>query len=500
MKLIITLTLILTATLVKAQNVLKVSAGATFKTTGGVSIVLQDMNLENDGLINQASGEGGFRFTGTQNTNISGTSLPIIGILEINKTNGGKLLLNRNISINSLINFISGKMDLNGNSLLLSPSAMIGGESENNRIMGPSGGFIEITQDMNAPVSVNAGNLGAAITSSADLGSVTIRRGHTPQTGTGLTSSMDRYYLITPSNNTALNATLRLKYFDAELNGQNENSLVIYKSNNGTEWNNMSQTTRNTNANYVEKTGMSNLSLQTLANDNVILPEGATGVELTGQRKKPTEVTLKWNSLTETNLSGYQVQRRLKNEGDFSERTFVNSSAAGGNSTSQLSYQHIDDNSYTDTSFYRLKMVTLNGNFTYSNVVAVPGKTKGGGGGNGNGNNSTLDGEITTTTRKQISQINTVKKIMVGPNPNDGNFWFSVNGIEKETIATLYTIDGKKVNQFKIVNLQQHHVSGLRCGIYILKVSGFEPQKIVVNKPGIITPNSQPKVADNSKL
>ena len=501
MKSIITLTLILTATLVKAQNGLKVSAGATFKTTGGVTIVLQDMNLECNGLINQASGEGGFRFTGTQNTNISGTSLPVIGILEINKTNGGKLLLNRNISTNSLINFISGKLDLNGNSLLLSSSAMIAGESENNRIIGPNGGFVEITQDMNAPASVNAGNLGATITSTTNLGAVTIRRGHTPQSGTGLTSGINRHYSIIPANNASLNATLRMKYFDTELNNQNENALVIYKSNdNGTIWNNMSQTTRNTNANYVERTGMSNLTLQTLANDNVIIPDGATGVVLTGQRKKATEVTLKWNSFTESNMSGYQVQRKLKNEVEFSERTFVNSSAAGGNSTSQLSYQNIDDNSYTDTSFYRLKVVTLNGNFTFSNVVAVPGKTKGGGGGNGNGNNSTLDGEITTTTRKQNSQINTVKKITVGPNPNNGDFWFSVNGIEKETIATLYTIDGKKINQFRIVNSQQQHVNNLRNGIYILKVAGFEAQKIIVNTSGKGTLNNQPKVADNSKL
>ena len=295
MKSIITITvLMLTGFLMNAQNVMKVSAGATIKTTGGVTIVLSDMDLDNDGTINQASGEGGFKFTGAQTSGIKGNNMPIIGILEINKTNGGKILLNRNISINSSINFISGQLDLNGNNILMDASAMIAGESENNRIIGPNGGFIEITQNMNAPASINAGNLGATITSDADLGSVTIRRGHIAQTGTGLTNSINRYYLISPANNNALNATLRMKYFDAELNGQNENALVIYKSDNsGTDWANMSQTTRNANANYVEKTGMSNLTLETLSNDNVIAQDGATGVVLSGQRKKTTEVTLK---------------------------------------------------------------------------------------------------------------------------------------------------------------------------------------------------------------
>jgi len=35
--------------------------------------------------------------------------------------------------------------------------------------------------------------------------------------------SVQRYYLVIPQNNSGLNATLRLKYFDAELNGQTEN-------------------------------------------------------------------------------------------------------------------------------------------------------------------------------------------------------------------------------------------------------------------------------------
>ena len=500
---ITTILLILTGVFINAQNGMKVSAGTTIKTTGGATIVLSDMDLENDGTINQASGEGGFKFNGTQASAIKGSNMPVIGILEVNKTNGSKLLLNRNITINSSLNFISGQLDLNGHNIMMNSSAMVAGESENNRIIGANGGFIEITQDMNAPVALNAGNLGTTITSSANLGSVTIRRGHTAQAGTGLMNSVNRYYLVTPANNTNLNATVRLKYFDAELNGQNENSLVIYKSDdNGANWNNMSQFTRNTNANYVEQTALTSLALQTLANDNVLIPDGTTGVVLTGQRKKATEVTLKWNSQTETNMSGYQIQRRLKNEADFSDRAFVNTLAPGGNSALQLSYQHVDANPYTDTSFYRLKIITNNASFTYSNVIAVPGKTKGGGGGgNGNPNTTQLSDEETTASAKSISQINSsARKITVGPNPNNGNFWFSVNGIEKETIATLYTIDGKQISQFKVANLQQQQVSGLKTGMYLLKVPGFATQKIIVNA-GANTPlKITQSPTDNSKL
>lgn len=491
--------LVLAGFSVNAQNVLKVSTGATLKTTGGVTIVLQDMNLENDGTINQASGDGGFKFTGTQTSNIGGTSMPVFGILEINKTNGGKVLLNRNVSINSSINFITGQLDLNSSNILMATGANIAGESETTRIVGPNGGFVEINQSMNAPASVNPGNLGATISSSANLGTVIIRRGHMPQSGAGLSTGIYRYYSIIPENNNSLNATLRLRYFESELNSQDENSLVIYQSNDdGINWNNMSQSTRNTNANYVEKSGLATLTLQTLANDNTVNPDGATGVVLTGQRKKTTDVTLKWTSQTETNMSGYQIQRRLKNESDFTDRDFVTTIAPGGNSMSPLSYQNIDPNSYTDTSYYRLKLVTTNATFTYSNVIAVPAKTKGSGGGNGNGNNKTTE-DITTVNSKPLMQTGSLtKKITVGPNPNNGNFWFSVSGIENGTIAALFTVDGKLLKQFTVVNLRQQQVSGIRTGIYLLKVPGFETQKIIVNGGGSHVPAAHPE--NNLKL
>jgi len=499
MKSIITLVWIMLATTaIKAQ--LKVSSGTTLKTTGGATIVLNDMDLDNDGTINQSLGEGGFKFVGTQISAIKGNSLPGIGILEINKTGSAKLVLNRNININSAINFISGQLDLNNNNILLATTAYIAGESENNRVIGENGGFIEITQNMNAPFSLNAGNLGATITSSSNLGNVTIRRGHLSQNGTGLTGSIQRYYHIIPENNNDLNATLRLKYFDAELNGQNENVLIIYQSDdNGSNWNNMSQTGRNANANYVEISGLENLSLQTLAND---LPgeNGVTGLVFSGQRKKPTEVKLNWTTQTEINVSGFQVQRRLENEADFSDRAFVNSQAPGGTSYSQLSYQHTDANSYTDISYYRLKIVNLDNTFTYSNEIAVAAKTTGGngngGGGNGGGNGGGGNGNGGGNNRSAgnetgFEKIEQQAKITVGPNPNNGNFWFIVSDIDKETTAMLYTVDGKIVKQFKVIDQQKQQVNGLMNGLYMLKVSGMEAYKIIVQAGGT-TPTTNP--------
>jgi len=454
---------------------LKISSGTHWVNSGNANLVVSNLDFVNDGNF---SGAGGIKFTGNQNSTISGANQPAFNILEVAKTNNAKIILGRNIGIGYSINFISGLLDLNSNNILLDAAANLAGESENTRIVGANGGFVEITQNLNAPLAANPGNLGATFTSTANLGSVTIRRGHLVQTGTGLNGSIQRYYLITPQNNSGLNATLRLKYFDAELNGQNENILVAYQSNdNGANWTNLSQTNRNTNADYVEKSGVNSLSLQTLGNDTSSGP--LSGLVFNAKRKKPTEVELTWSTVTEANMFGFEVQRKQDNEPDFTAISFVNSKAPGGNSSSILSYSQIDPNSYAGTSYYRLKIVDNANNVSYSDIKSVTGKVK-----KGSGNIITLNGTTDTllvAAKIQSSGMETVsQEITVGPNPNNGNFWFTVNGIEKETLASLYTIDGKSVQQFRVTNLQRQQVNGLRNGIYILKVDGLKVVKIIV--------------------
>lgn len=464
---------------------LKISSGTQWVNGGNTNVVISNMDIVNDGSF---SGAGGIKFTGNQNSAIAGMNQSSFGILEVAKTNNAKVILQKSIGIGYSINFISGSLDLNNNNILLSPAAYLAGESENARIVGSTGGFVEITQTLNAPVSINPGNLGATLTSTANLGSVIIRRGHVAQTGSGLKGSIQRYYLIIPQNNSGLNATVRLKYFDAELNGQNEDILVNYQSSDsGVNWTNLSQTNRNTNADYIEKSGVANLSLQTLGNDSSVGP--LSGLVFSAKRKKSTEVELTWSTATETNMLGFEVQRRLDNEADFTATGFVNSKAPGGNSSSTLSYLQIDANSYTGTSYYRLKMVDNANNFSYSDIRTVAGKVKKIG---ANIVTSTATGDsISAVSKVQMPSNETaIQKITVGPNPNNGNFWFAVDGIEKETLAALYTIDGKTVKQFRVTNLQRQQVSGLRNGIYILKVEGLKVVRIVVQGEAVPIKNN----------
>lgn len=464
---------------------LTISPGTSLVTNGAVTINMENMSLVNNGTF--AAGTGKVIFGGNTNNNLGGTSSTVFNELEMAKTGSNSLVMQSHITVNNKINFISGLIDLNQKNITLGNNAILQNESENSRIIGPDGGEVIIVRSMNKPNSVNAGNLGAILSSNSNLGTVTIRRGHKASAGTGLSSSIHRYFNISNGGNN-INATLRVKYFDAELNGEIENNLEFFQStNSGSNWNGISYSTRNATDNFVEKTGLATLALTTLA--GVVPPPPpppppVTGLVFTASRTNNTTVQLNWSTQTETNMDGFEVQRRYANETDFSAIGFINSTAPGGNSNTPLAYNYTDANSYTGTTYYRLKVIDLSNNFIYSDIKSV-GKAKGGGnGGGGNGNGG--GGNNKSAIGEEVMEI-TSPKITFGPNPNNGNFWFIVSGLQKETSATLYSIDGKPLKQFRVTNQQQQHVNGLSNGIYLLKVEGMNAVKVMVQGSGNTT-------------
>ena len=355
---------------------LTISPGARWVTNGNVTVNLQDMDLVNNGTF--TPGTGKVKFSGDGSNGLTGSSVTNFSELEIAKSGSNTLVLFSNAGVNGKITFTSGLIELNQKTITLGNNAILNNENENSRITGLNGGEVVISLNMNKPNAVNPGNLGAIFTSNSNMGTVVIKRGHKEQLGNGLTGSINRYFNIQASGKKT-NASVRLKYFDVELNLQDENTMTFYQTtNNGVNWANQAFSNRDVVANWVEKTAMTSLGTLTLSDNNAPAPI---------------------------------VQ-------------------ASGNLTPEV-----------------------------TNAVA--------------------------------------KKITVGPNPNNGNFWFKISGIEKDAVAVLYTIDGKILKQFRVANLQQQQVNGLRNGLYILKVEGLQPFRIVVQgngNPG----NNNPVITNNS--
>lgn len=90
-----------------------------------------------------------------------------------------------------------------------------------------------------------------------------------------------------------------------------------------------------------------------------------------GQREG-TVNKLRWTTSTEQNNKGFAVQRSLDGT-IYTDLGFVNSRAAGGNSSDALDYSYIDNNPAGIKQYYRLRQEDLDGRSKYSNVVLIKG-------------------------------------------------------------------------------------------------------------------------------
>ena len=347
---------------------LQIGAGVSWRSDPATYVVLNDI-----GLQHHAPGallENKFRFIGSIDVNIEGTTLPIFSFLEINKTGTAKVTLQRSIEVRQTLSFTSGLVELNNFSIDLSSTGSLSGEGENSHIIGANGGYIQIVNTLNAPNNFNPGNLGAVISSLQNLGSVTIKRGHRSQTnGSGAGNSILRYYDIDPAINVGLNAMLRFNYLDAELNTLDENLLVLWKSVNTQAWSEEGFTTRNMTSNWVEKTGINDLSRWTLSSPGNALP--VTGMILSG-RWRNNAAQLSWTTLSETNNDHFKIERKYAGENNFSSVGLKNSAYPNGNSQMPTAYNWTDPASNSrGTILYRIKQTDKNGQFSYSNTILL---------------------------------------------------------------------------------------------------------------------------------
>ncbi|MEO1438267.1 MAG: hypothetical protein AAFV80_22185, partial [Bacteroidota bacterium] len=210
-----------------SQTLWTISEGVVVQQAG--SINLDNTHWINNGsYISEANGSVMISGNGLEATTIGGNVVSTFEELVLNKTTSGARL-EQSITINHAVVFQNGYLDLNGDTITLGmPDALIENETADNRIIGPNGGTIQMTIDLNAPSQVNPGNLGFEISSSANLGSTLVQREHVP-VSLNDSLSINRSYKIFPTNNTDLDATIGLRYLESELEGYNESALGAWR-------------------------------------------------------------------------------------------------------------------------------------------------------------------------------------------------------------------------------------------------------------------------------
>ena len=354
---------------------LTIGSGTTL--TGGSSAITLPGNWSNSGTFTAGTGTVIFNGSGGNQT-ITKTGGESFYNLTVNKSSGDVQLLS-DISVSGTAALTSGDIDLNGKVLSLGTAGTLS-ETAGNTAKGTSG-TITATRTLNNPSSDNVAGMGAEITSTANLGSTSITRGHTVQTGAA-NSSIKRFYDISPATNTGLSATLVFHYDDSELNGLTESTLKLYRSaDTGSTWTEMGSTVNTTN-NTVTLNGISAFSRWTLGSTASPLP-----VELTSFKANVIDnsVILNWETATEVNNYGFEIQRapvvqngnNLRGQGthtgngDLEGYTAIGFVNGNGNSNSPKNYSFTDENISAGKYNYKLKQIDTDGKFEYSNIVEI---------------------------------------------------------------------------------------------------------------------------------
>jgi hypothetical protein len=220
---------------------------------GAVPAATSNVGLYKWALGNEAAISGS---PTTGNLLISSTAAPALSsALTVN----GNLVLEKNL-------------DLNGQAVTLGATANL--VEGSGRAFGASG-TIATTRNLNNISARDVAGLGAEITTAANMGSTTITRGHSQQSGGGNVSIL-RYYDITPANNSSLDASLVFNYHDAEFNSLTESNFRLYRSTDGgVNWTDQGGTLSEVN-NTVTKTGISGFSRWTVADSSLPLKSSPT--------------------------------------------------------------------------------------------------------------------------------------------------------------------------------------------------------------------------------
>jgi len=172
-------------------------------------------------------------------------------------------------------------------------------------------------------------------------------------------------------------------------------------------------------------------------------------LERFGGAPQGTGVLLTWKVGVESGFSRYEVESSVDGVA-YSNIGVVAGSGSGGE------YQFFDGAAAAGNNFYRLKMVDIDGGFTYSNVVVV--------------NIANRSGKVVQVMSNPFASACTIRVTA----PMAGPFSLRLTDISGKTLWQENKVLGVGVNTLVLVQ-----TSGLAKGMYILTVVGKQVQETV---------------------
>ncbi|MCU7547489.1 T9SS type A sorting domain-containing protein [Chitinophagaceae bacterium LB-8] len=187
-----------------------------------------------------------------------------------------------------------------------------------------------------------------------------------------------------------------------------------------------------------------------LTSECSVLPVHFSSFTAARNPQKKEQVLLKWQTASEQNNRGFNVQRKI--DGQWKNIAFVFSQAENGNSNSTLTYEYKDPNVSNTVTQYQIQQVDFDGKTSYSDIKSVIGQ-------------------------EQKSSV------LIYPNPAvDGKIklLFIEQGGLKDVIVS--DVNGRPVKQFHQLADMNLTIEGLKSGFYTIKIIDRTTAKTTVEK------------------
>jgi len=341
-----------------------VNSGKMYLDSSTIYTNANIINVEDTAIIDNNNSSFVLHGDSVQDINMNGSS---INNLIIDKGLGSKAKINGNTVVRGNINMVNGFLTVENTSdtLKLSPTATVTGESDNHYIKGN----LENTKIINGNSS-NFGGIGLTIDASANnvnLGSIVVTRiagNNLPITASGYTS-IDRVWKIEPSIQPTDTISLTLQWLADNDNGVNlSEANVWYTVDNGVTW----QAYKDTFDASINRTitfGIDHFSYWTVGGTGLPFPINLLNLKATLLANQ--KGLIEWTTSSEINNNYFEVEKMES----FNHFNVIGKVKGAGNSTQINNYSLIDDNVKIGTNYYRLKQIDFNGTFTYSDIVSL---------------------------------------------------------------------------------------------------------------------------------
>ncbi len=420
---------------------LKVSGDFIYTNTAG-SVVASPSSIE---------------FNGASLQNIDGIPAPYFS--DVTLSNGGLKKLHTSATINGIVSFINGKLDVNTDTLFITALATVGtGVSNSYFVTGNSAAgrvvYLGVGASSTATIPVGSTNNYLPVTvtpsSSYDFAIAAYQGltadgtfGGTPVIGASKAQSVDAFWNIASINGIGVGNVKVEVNWPAALEGatfstlaNNQVKLVEY---NGTSWLPGSFGAANNTSN-IASDSFSTFTVFTVSQAAGVLP--ASSLKLNAA-KVNNAIEVKWSTINEINTTICLVERS-NNGVDFAPVFTTN---AAGNIAAK-NYSFSDKNFRLGNNYYRIKMLDADGRISYSNIMQVVVKA----------NPAFVVLNNPTTANRIAVQANALE---------DGLYTIALTGSNGQVIkSSEITIAGNAAIMTLSLN------NKLAAGIYYIRISG----------------------------